>query len=415
LRKTAPYIILFVIAAAIVGLLLTGNNKREKKFNDRVTLRMRDKIPYGTRIAFESLKHIFPNASISTNKREPGYWDSLSTYGTKQALIIISPSFNADDFDLKKLIRFAEFGNDVFISTRNVSPYAEEIFSIKANPVGKILLVDKDDEPHTDRLYLKLNDPPFSTPGEFSYDGKKFNARLAYYDTTITDVLGMDDFEGVNFVHFRAGEGNIYLHVAPLAFSNYFLLQDNNFKYYENALSVISPEVTKVVWDEYYLNKRGFLDQEQQGSPNWLGVLFRYEGLKWALLLAIFTLALYVLMEMRRRQRVIPVLGIPKNESLDFVKTIGRLYFEKGDHANLCYKMAAYFLEHVRIKYKLSTGMLDNEFVQKLQFKSGCSEKEIKDVVSFINNLRAGGRINEKQVADFHRKLETFYGKTDNR
>ena len=359
-------------------------------------------------MAFESLEHIFPNASISTNNREPGYWDSLSTYGSDQALIIISPTLNADDFEIKKLIRFAESGNDVFISTRNVSPYAEEIFSIKANPVGKIFSIDKNDEPHTDHLYLELNNPPFSIKEKFSYDGKKYNARLAHYDTTITDVLGTDDFGGINFVHFKAGEGNIYLHVAPLAFSNYFLLEENNFKYYENALSVISPRVTRVVWDEYYLNKRSYFDQDR-GSPNWLGVLFRYEGLKWALLLAIFTLVLYVLMEMRRRQRMIPVLSRPKNESLDFVKTIGRLYFEKGDHANLCFKMAAYFLEHVRMKYKLSTSVLDEEFVQRLQFKSGCTETEIKDVVSFINNLRTGPRVNEKQVAEFHRRLETFY------
>ena len=131
LGKSAPYIILFVIAACIVGLLLTGNNKKEKEFDERITLRKRDKIPYGTRMVFESLEHIFPNASISTNNREPGYWDSLSTYGSDQALIIISPTLNADDFEIKKLIRFAESGNDVFISTRNVSPYAEEIFSIK--------------------------------------------------------------------------------------------------------------------------------------------------------------------------------------------------------------------------------------------------------------------------------------------
>ena len=61
------------------------------------------------------------------------------------------------------------------------------------------------------------------------------------------------------------------------------------------------------------------------------------------------------------------------------------------------------------MKYKLSTSVLDEEFVQRLQFKSGCTETEIKDVVSFINNLRTGPRVNEKQVAEFHRRLETFY------
>ena len=76
--------------------------------------------------------------------------------------------------------------------------------------------------------------------------------------------------------------------------------------------------------------------------------------MKWAALLtAIFALLLYVVLEMRRKQRTIPVMTKPKNDSLEFVKTIGRLYHDKGDHKNLCRKMSAYFLEHVRNRYKL--------------------------------------------------------------
>ena len=140
-------------------------------------------------------------------------------------------------------------------------------------------------------------------------------------------------------------------------------------------------------------------------------VLFQYPGLKWALLVAMFTLLLYVLMEMRRKQRLIPVMNKPKNDSLDFVKTIGRLYYEKGDNVNLCRKMASYFLEHVRNKYKLPTGTLDDEFVKKLQFKTGCEETEIQNIVSAIKALRTTTKMSDKQVADFHKKLESFYQK----
>ena len=62
---------------------------------------------------------------------------------------------------------------------------------------------------------------------------------------------------------------------------------------------------------------------KDEKKKSWISVLFSYPALKAALLTAIFTLLLYVLLGMRRKQRYIPVLTKPKNDSLDFVKTIG--------------------------------------------------------------------------------------------
>ena len=137
----------------------------------------------------------------------------------------------------------------------------------------------------------------------------------------------------------------------------------------------------------------------------------RYPGLKAALLTAIFTLLLFVLLGMRRRQRYIPVMTKPKNDSLDFVKTIGRLYYDRGDHKNLCRKMAAYFLEHVRNRYKLPTGTLDENFISQLRFKSGADEPEIRGIVSFIKYIDDAPAINNNDLTDFHKQLESFYKK----
>jgi hypothetical protein len=93
------------------------------------------------------------------------------------------------------------------------------------------------------------------------------------------------------------------------------------------------------------------------------------------------------------------------------VKTIGRLYYDKGDHKNLCRKMGSYFLEHVRMKYKLPTGTLDEEFLKNLQYKSGVEESEIRSIVSFIKHLNEPVAINNKQLSDFHKQLESFYKK----
>jgi hypothetical protein len=371
----------------------------------RITLQKRDKIPYGTYVAYNNLKYIFPSAAVYSSQHEPGYWDSLSKFDTRQAYIVVTNKFTADKDEMARLIDFVKNGNDVFISARYFSAAADAIFGCSSSSYD----ISFYPEEENDTMRISLSNPPFTGSNKYNYPGKGFYSYFDQVDTATTSVLGYDEKGRPDFIHLRAGSGNFYLHMEPLAFSNYFLLHKNNISYYEKALSVINPDVTKIVWDEYYLNK--VQKENPQKKKGWLSVLFRYPALKAALLTAIFTLLLYVLLEMRRKQRYIPVVAKPKNDSLDFVKTIGRLYYDKGDHKNLCRKMSAYFLEHVRNKYKLPTGTLDSAFINNLKFKSGEEETVIREIVTFINYLDGAAAVSSNQLTDFHKKLDSFYKK----
>ena len=73
--------------------------------------------------------------------------------------------------------------------------------------------------------------------------------------------------------------------------------------------------------------------------------------------------------------------------------------------------MSAYFLEHVRSRYKLPTSELDEEFIKNLHGKTGIVEEEIKEIVSFIRNMDDLTEVSDKQLASFHKQLESFYKK----
>ena len=410
MKKYTPYILAFLLTAAIAALLFTGSNNREKQLDERVTLRKKDKIPYGTYVAYTSLEHIFPKAAVYTNKSEPGLWDSLSHNESGQALLIIAGKFNADEDEMKKIITFIKEGNDVFVSARTISFWAADVMNCSVTSNYSSAYTDEEIRSE-DSLNVYLNTPPFEKHTKYSYPGKKLDAYFSKIDEKTTEVLGEDHLSRPNFIRLQSGKGNLYIHLAPLAFTNYFLLKNENIKYYEKALSVIGPDTRKIIWDEYYLNKKMY-NEDSEKKNGWFSVLSRYPALKAALLTAIFTLLLYVLLEMRRKQRYIPLVKKPRNDSMDFVKTIGRLYFDKGDHKNLCRKMSAYFLEHVRNKYKLLTGTLDEEFVKKLQYKSGAEEHEVRGIVSFIKYAEDAPAISDKQLTDFHKQLESFYKKT---
>lgn len=406
MKKYLPYILIGLMVIAILVLFFTSENKTNRQFDRRITLRAKDKIPYGTYVAFENLDEMFPEATIVTSKKEPGYWDSLSNYEADQALIIVTGNFNPDEYEMKKMIHFMEEGNDVFISAWNVSYEVTQMMKCDLN-AGEDLMYYFEQTEGSDLLSVSLAKPPFGKKASYTYPGRRYDFYFYKLDTATTTVLGYDKSNNPNFVHLKAGKGNLYVHLAPMTFSNYFLLHNNNIAYYENVLSVISPGTKKVVWDEYFIGRR----QKESKQASWLSAFFKYKELRWALLIALLTLLLYVLSEMRRKQRIIPVMTKPKNDSLEFVKTIGRLYHDKGDHKNLCRKMSAYFLEHVRSRYKLTTSELNEEFIKSLHGKTGIDEEEIKNIVSFIRNLDTLPGVNVNQLASFHKQLESFYKK----
>ena len=115
---------------------------------------------------------------------------------------------------------------------------------------------------------------------------------------------------------------------------------------------------------------------------------------------------------MRRRQRKIPPHQKPVNDSLDFVKTLGRLYYDRKDHKNLAVKMAAHFFEHIRSAYKIPTHTTDDDFITALHFKSGYPEEELQKIITVIDTIKRSPVIMDWQLSDFYKQLEAFYQNT---
>ncbi len=406
MKKFLPYIIVGLVVLLVVWVAFS-TKKNNHVFDQRISFNRRDKIPYGMYVAYKSLPHVFPNASIAVNRKEPEYWDSLNTYSDKQALLIVVPSFRANEFEMRRLINFTKSGNTVFISTAMVSYEVQTMLHCEIPDVFDIndnLSLNNSN----DSFSVSLVNPPFSTRDEYGCPGKRFESYFSKFDSGISTVFGNGIYILPDLIQFKAGKGNLYFHLTPLAFSNYFLLYDQNIRYYNKVLSLIPQDTKKVVWDEYFLFKR-FSGSNNSDEKSIFSALMSQRSFRAALWVLIILLVLYILQEMRRKQRIIPATAKPRNDSLEFVKTIGRLYYEKRDNKNLAQKMAAYFREHIRNRYKLSTAKLDQDFVVSLQRKTGQPENNISKIVSFINKLDEEEKINNEQLAGFHKELEEFY------
>jgi hypothetical protein len=415
LKKYIPHILIALVVLALFLLMFVDRNNGKKGLDERLSFRKRDKIPYGVFAAYESMKSMFPNAHVTFERQEPGSWDSISLFGKHQALVIICPDFNADKYEMTNLVNFVENGNDVFISAISLSDEATRVINADVNSIEPLIsFFSKTSQSDTLTVSLRL---PFNQVKQtWSYPGKQLDGYFSRVDTTISTILGHDKRGRPDFIHLKAGKGNLFVHLAPMAFTNYFLLHKQNIEYLEKIFSMISPATTKVLWDEYYLTKRNERRRDNN-KKSWIQTLLGLQNdngdhsIAAAFWLLLFLLLLYVILEMRRKQRHIPVIKKLQNDSLDFVKTIGRLYHDKGDHRNLCRKMAAYFLEHVRNRYKLPTSELNEEFVKNLHIKTGITEEEIRPIIGYIRYLEEPVSISAQDLYVFHKQLESFYKK----
>jgi hypothetical protein len=197
----------------------------------------------------------------------------------------------------------------------------------------------------------------------------------------------------------------LYLLCNPLFFSNYSLLDTIGQRYAANALSYIKP-TRQIIWDRYYTDG----DNQQDDSP--MRLFLNVPALRWAYYIAIFGLLVFVVFEVKRRQRIIPVVAPLANSTLDFVNVVGQVYYEQKDNVNIVRKKITYFLSGLRDVYQLRTNNLDKEFVGALAQKTGIDEAFATELINTINYLNEQRNVTNSQLIELNRIIEQFYIKS---
>ncbi len=405
MKRTFIYILLFALAG---GLIACGGKK--KRINPRISLWRNDKNPYGTWYAYEQLQHVFPNANVVVNKKSPDRYKnfSLQDFGrrqfdtsvvTKSCYFIVARQVMPDNAELDAILQEVWSGNHVFISAMEFSDNLMDSMRVNIQYSGFYFF--------NDSMKLSLVHPVFNGTIGYAYPGYDIGNYFSQLDTNITSILGYDESGKANFIRISyEGGGSIFLHLAPGAFTNFFLLHKNNKQYYDEALSYIPKSVDQIRWDDYFRNNIG---GNSRSGGKLFGWLMSQEAFLWALLLILALFLLIYLFETKRKQRLIETIQPLRNSSLDFVKTIGRLYYHRKDNSNLVSKMSAHFFDHVRNRYNIPTSKQDEEFERRLAYKSGYDPEELRNLLYTMRMLDAQPDVTDQELLEFNRQLEKFY------
>lgn len=366
----------------------------------------RSKKPFGTYVAYSMLATKYRQSdffSISKSFTETFQYNTEIVNGL---YVIIAKRVLLTEKDKDLLLEFVSRGNQLFIAAEyideqflqklDIEPQyytVKSIFQQQADTVGPMRLT---------AVSVKRTDSAKSQ--QYNYFYFPFDAHFVRPEQKGATVLGTNDEASPNYISLQHGNGRIYLHLNPEAFSNYFLLSKQNKAYAEEAFAYLPQERNLVYWDDYYR-----IGNAPNESFSMFDVFLKNEMLKWALFLAMALLTLYIAFASKRRQRIIPLKTVNSNDSVSFVETIGRLYLQKKDNVNIAHKMTTYFLEYIRTHYYLNTAQLSAEFMSSLSRKSGVPEKEVKDFFLFIQQLQGSYKITDEELLEYNNRMQQFF------
>jgi hypothetical protein len=135
------------------------------------------------------------------------------------------------------------------------------------------------------------------------------------------------------------------------------------------------------------------------------------EPLRWAYYLTLISILFFIVFEAKRKQRIIPVIKPLTNTTLEFVGTIGNLYYQRGDHKNIAEKKIQFFLDQIHSSYFINTANKDEAYLSLLTKKSGVPEETIQELFKTINQISEQEKISVTQLTLLNKLIEKFHQK----
>lgn len=373
--------------------------------------RKTDKLPFGSFIAYQEFKSEFQDYWINiADKPFTKTWSELQneTTNTYSLYFLVTKNLILTTDEVNAMVEYVKSGNDLFISADYIDEKLLEAIYCTVSRKGEI--TSEVNGKMLDTWVSMFYGNDFNTQ-KYTYYYFPFLNYFNSYDPSITRVLGVNELNLPNYIVIFSGNGRLYLHLAPRIFSNYFLLTKNNYHYFENATAYLRFNPQYVYWDEYYkefssTRNKNNLNQDDNFSS--FQVIRQNPPLLWAFYIALAGILLFVLFNVKRKQRKIEITEPNKNTTVEFTETVGRLYLQHKSNRNISEKIITYFYEYLRKKYFINTSVINTDFINSLSGKSGVDKKETLELFETIKQVQQKEEVTDEELLKLNLKIENF-------
>lgn len=399
IKKNLVYIIIGSLTFALI-LFLEYNKKKELNwFPSYVT---HHKIPFGTKVLSDVMQHKF------TNRQEinrPPFEFLKNNADTTSTYFFVNNTVSFGEEELNYLLEWCAKGNTLFIASTNFETSLLDTLHLATKSLFG-------DEGLAHEFQYKLVNPNLDLQRNFSYTKSYSTMYFNKLDTLNSVVVGEvsnasdknNDFEvHPNIISQAFGKGKIILTTFPVAFTNYFILKDNNKDYTAGLLSYLDSQ-QPIYIDTYYKSGKEFYT-----SPMY--IFLNTKELKWAYYMVIIGALLYVIFEGKRKQRAVPVVNPLINQSLAFTRTIADMYFEKAERKAIAEHKISYFLDSIRTHFYLNTEEQNTEFYINLASRSHHTPEEVEALFKKINAIKNKTTLTDEDLVNLNASIEKFKDK----
>jgi len=315
----------------------------------------------------------------------------------------VSRQLKFGEGDLDALLSFIYKGNTFLISAKQIDSTLLKAIGVKLSIGYQVsdLFSLRFKNTHT-RLVKDI-----ANPMDSAYEYYYFPFINSFSDITNENirVVGYNEEGDPNFILLFFGKGRLYLHCDPRAFSNYFILKDNNHDYLGRILQLFPEKTEGNYWNTYY-NKT---NSSGKGKSSMINNFLKEPPLKWALLLLLGLMLFFIAFNGKRRQRIVPVIKPVQNSSVAFAEAIASLYLKQNDNKVIADKMISYFNEFVKSHFNIHTSHQGGEFISSLSRKSGISQEITKDLYDHISSVQGMSSVSDQQLLKLNSLIQEFY------
>ena len=370
------------------------------------TYSKKDKNAFGANIAWMQIKAMYKGHDIQEKRLDfKNTWDNISDTGS--LYICIAPRLFVTVEEVTAMMEYVEAGNSLFVSAGRI----DELLLDEAG------CSEEYSSQAMEYMFSNMKSTLVSTMVQqalpYGYYYHPFENYFTSIDSNSTRVLGYNEKNKPNFIVYFHGKGKLYLQCDPRAYSNYFLLQENNYRHLKNSLAFTENEPQHVYWDDYYYKRKSRSNADRDFST--FSEIMKHPPLKAAFWLSLLLLLLYILFGGKRIQRIIRQLKPNENTTVTFTETIGRLYLQKKDNKNIAEKMITYFNEYIRNTYFLNTNHVNDDFIGVLSRKSGVENDKVDTLYRTIVATQGSNLVNDYQLLSLHEQIQNFYKKNRNK
>jgi hypothetical protein len=391
---------LFIWIIGVCCLLITeGCMKKGSTYvvDEQYTLRSDDTRPFGASVSKTITDQLFHGQQTDVNKYHFQSWyekeKKAKVIKREQVYVLLSPGVIAWENEVEAMREFVEQGNTLLLVTDRMNKEMQEQLALRI--IDDAMLLPFMPVPPMRDTWLQLHDTARLSDKQFSYFYSPMAQRLSAGSQYLSvNTLSTNDAGRPAALRIRMGRGQLIVATNARSFSNYFLLSQNNLYYLLGLYGYLPAYPSRIVWDDFY--NRNLYRQPEGYSI--LSALLSIPALRWAFWILMVAGLLWVLSNLRRKQKMIPVLAPNTNTTVSFVQTIAQLYYNKADHANIARKITTHLSDQLRSRYYLPPSLSQTDWQIVLEQKALLNKEEADQLAMLMQKAQ------EQEWRDFTEK-----------